>query len=131
MILGHSVPQSPLIMQPYGNRDTLKILFPLQKQDLMVSSWHDMLQYRREVCKILEAACDYVLKEESNNQASHEIEAISLTWKTVVVNPCVVPTDRYFQHIEEDGRWSKWTSSPQYICTYCMIQKRSNTVTSN
>uniref|UniRef100_I1P209 C2 domain-containing protein n=1 Tax=Oryza glaberrima TaxID=4538 RepID=I1P209_ORYGL len=36
-------------------------------------------EYRREVCKILEAACDYVLKEESNNQASHEIEAISLT----------------------------------------------------
>uniref|UniRef100_A0A0E0G9L3 C2 domain-containing protein n=1 Tax=Oryza nivara TaxID=4536 RepID=A0A0E0G9L3_ORYNI len=36
-------------------------------------------EYRREVCKILEAASDYVLKEESNNQASHEIEAISLT----------------------------------------------------
>ncbi|XP_040376562.1 BAG-associated GRAM protein 1-like [Oryza brachyantha] len=34
-------------------------------------------EYRREVCKILEAACDYVLKEESNSQASHEIVAIS------------------------------------------------------
>uniref|UniRef100_A0A0E0K266 C2 domain-containing protein n=1 Tax=Oryza punctata TaxID=4537 RepID=A0A0E0K266_ORYPU len=36
-------------------------------------------EYRREVCKILEAACDYVLKEESNSQASHEIVAISST----------------------------------------------------
>uniref|UniRef100_A0A0D9VI41 C2 domain-containing protein n=1 Tax=Leersia perrieri TaxID=77586 RepID=A0A0D9VI41_9ORYZ len=31
-------------------------------------------EYKREVCKILEAACDYVLKEESNSQASHEIK---------------------------------------------------------
>ncbi|KAL5211483.1 hypothetical protein ABZP36_022330 [Zizania latifolia] len=36
-------------------------------------------EYRREVCKILEGACDYVLKEESSSQASDEIVVISTT----------------------------------------------------
>jgi hypothetical protein len=32
-----------------------------------------LVQYRREVCKILEAACDYFLKSEANSHDSDEI----------------------------------------------------------
>jgi hypothetical protein len=36
-----------------------------------------LIQYRREVCKILEAASDYALKAESNGPASYDTVATS------------------------------------------------------
>jgi len=48
-----------------------------------------LVQYRREVCKILEAACDYFLKSESNSHDSDEIVMASSPWK---------PTDEKHLH---------------------------------
>lgn len=48
-----------------------------------------LVQYRREVCKILEATCDYFLKSESNSHDSDEIVMASSPWK---------PTDEKHLH---------------------------------
>lgn len=61
------------------------------KQHLTVSSLYDLellVQYRREVCKILEAASDYALKADSNGSASDDIVVVtSSAQKTAEENP--------------------------------------------
>lgn len=53
-------------------------------------------EYRREVCKILQAACDYALAAEPNGPSCDDIVLTSSAWKTAVENHlhCSMHTDK-------------------------------------
>jgi len=84
-----SAPHNPLVISSIRSNNLILMFSEAPLIVFVLDMTCILVQYRREVCKILEAACDYFLKSESNSHDSDEIVMASSPWK---------PTDEKHLH---------------------------------